>query len=86
MPVAVLNPIWFIGWFGYLNLILTLCNLIPALPFDFGRIFRAYLASTSVASARRASPPPGRRTRSRSCSGSSAWLAWRPSGSTTASR
>ncbi len=58
VPVAALNPIWFMGWFGYLNLILTLCNLIPALPFDFGRMFRAYLASTSVVSARESIAAP----------------------------
>jgi Zn-dependent protease len=47
-----LSPVWFIGWFGYLNLVLFVVNLIPALPFDFGRMFRAYLGSTSVVSSR----------------------------------
>ena len=41
-----------LGWFGYLNYLLFLANLLPALPFDGGRMFRAYLSSTSVVSAR----------------------------------
>ena len=49
---APLWPIWIIGWFGYLNYLLFLVNLLPALPFDGGRMFRAYLSSTSVVSAR----------------------------------
>jgi Zn-dependent protease len=43
---------WVLGWFGYLNYILFLVNMFPALPFDGGRVFRAYLASTSVVSSR----------------------------------
>jgi hypothetical protein len=42
-----LTPVWFVGWFGYLNYVLMLVNLIPALPFDGGRMFRAYLAGSS---------------------------------------
>jgi stage IV sporulation protein FB len=53
-----LSAIWMIGWFGYLNFILMLCNLIPALPFDCGRMFRAYLASTSVVSTRESIAAP----------------------------
>jgi Zn-dependent protease len=49
---APLSLVWIVGWFGYLNLVLVLANLIPALPFDFGRMFRAYLGSTSVVSSR----------------------------------
>jgi len=49
---APLSFVWIAGWFGYLNLVLVLANLIPALPFDFGRMFRAYLGSTSVVSSR----------------------------------
>ena len=41
-----------LGWFGYLNWVLLLANLIPALPFDGGRMLRAVLASTSVVAAR----------------------------------
>ncbi len=43
-----LRPIWWIGWFGHLNAVVFLANLIPALPMDGGRIFRAILARTSV--------------------------------------
>ena len=47
-PAAPLGLAWFIGWFGYLNYVLFLVNLIPALPFDGGRMFRAYLAGNSI--------------------------------------
>jgi len=36
----------------YLNWVLTLANLLPALPFDGGRMLRAFLNSTSVVSSR----------------------------------
>jgi len=49
---APLSLVWIVGWFGYLNLVLVLANVIPALPFDFGRMFRAYLGSTSAVSSR----------------------------------
>jgi Zn-dependent protease len=49
---APLSPVWILGWFGYLNYLLFLANLLPALPFDVGRMFRAYLSSTSVVSSR----------------------------------
>lgn len=49
---APLTPAWILGWFGYLNYILFLANLLPALPFDGGRAFRAYLSSVSIVSAR----------------------------------
>jgi stage IV sporulation protein FB len=45
---APLSAIWWIGWFGYLNYILFLENLLPALPFDGGRVFRCFLANTSI--------------------------------------
>jgi stage IV sporulation protein FB len=47
-----LSTVWIAGWFAYVNYVLMLANLIPALPFDGGRIFRAYLGSTSVVSSR----------------------------------
>jgi Zn-dependent protease len=46
------SPLWWIGWFGYLNWVLLIANLIPALPFDGGRMLRAFLANTPVVSAR----------------------------------
>ncbi len=30
--------LWVAGWFGYMNCVLMLANLIPALPFDGGRM------------------------------------------------
>ncbi len=49
---------WFIGTFGYYNYVLLLVNLIPALPFDNGRVFRAYLANASVTTAKDGLLPP----------------------------
>ena len=40
--------IWYVGWFGYLNLVVFLANLIPALPMDVGRILRALLARSGI--------------------------------------
>lgn len=39
---------WLVGWFGYVNYLIFLANLLPALPFDGGRLFRWFLANTSV--------------------------------------
>jgi stage IV sporulation protein FB len=48
-----LSRVWILGWFAYLNWILFLVNVfIPALPFDGGRMVRAFLGSTSVVSSR----------------------------------
>ena len=46
--VAASSPLWWLGWFGYLNYLLLLANLIPALPFDMGRILRGHLATAAV--------------------------------------
>src|SRR5512135_276610 len=45
---APLTPLWWIGWFGYLNWVLMIANLIPALPFDVGRVLRSYPANAAV--------------------------------------
>jgi hypothetical protein len=42
------SPVWFVGWFGFLNYVLMLANLIPALPFDMGLVVRSYLANSPV--------------------------------------
>ncbi|MFO0950468.1 MAG: hypothetical protein U0835_04815 [Isosphaeraceae bacterium] len=49
---SVYTPAWWIGWFGYLNWVIMLANLIPALPFDMGRVVRAHLAQTSIISSK----------------------------------
>ena len=46
--VAPLKTLWWLGWFGYLNWVLLILNLIPALPFDGGRILRSFLANSPV--------------------------------------
>jgi Zn-dependent protease len=46
--VGFFHPLWFVGWFGYLNLVVFLTNLIPALPLDGGRVLRLILARSSV--------------------------------------
>jgi len=57
--VAAFNTLaWWIGWFGYLNTVLFLANMIPALPFDNGRIVRSYLAHASVTPAKDNLLPP----------------------------
>jgi stage IV sporulation protein FB len=44
------TALWFVGWFGFLNYILFLANvLIPGLPFDMGRVLRSSLAGSMVA-------------------------------------
>jgi len=48
LQVPVLRPLWWVGWFGYLNWVVFLANLIPALPLDGGRILRVILARSSI--------------------------------------
>ena len=52
------SPAWFIGWFGFLNWVILLANLLPALPFDGARVFRAYLNQASIAPAKDGLIPP----------------------------
>jgi stage IV sporulation protein FB len=51
-PAVPLSAVWMIGWFGYLNWVLLVANMIPALPFDMGRIVRAWPGSAAVAPSR----------------------------------
>ncbi len=46
--VGALRPLWWVGWFGHLNWVIFLANVIPALPLDGGRILRAVLARSSI--------------------------------------
>lgn len=58
LPTSFNTPAWWIGWFGYLNMVILLANLIPALPFDGGRMVRSYLAHASVTPAKDNLLPP----------------------------
>jgi len=55
---AAYTPVWYVGWFGYLNWVILLANLLPALPFDNGRGFRAYMAQTAYSPAKDGMIPP----------------------------
>ena len=48
LQVPALRPLWWVGWFGYLNWVVFLANLIPAYPFDGGRILRTVLARSTI--------------------------------------
>jgi Zn-dependent protease len=48
--VAPFHLLWWLGWFGYLNWVVMLANLIPALPFDGGRMLRSFLANAQLVS------------------------------------
>ena len=43
-PAPAFTAEWWVGWFGYLNWVLFLANLIPAPPLDGGRFVRGALA------------------------------------------
>ena len=42
--IGTLTGVWLIALFGWINLIIGAFNLVPALPMDGGRIFRALLS------------------------------------------
>lgn len=44
------DPRWWVGWFGHLNWLLFLANMIPALPFDNGRLLRGHVARAAITS------------------------------------
>lgn len=47
-PAAAFSVVWFVGWFGWLNLVIALMNLlVPAVPLDCGRAVRALVAESS---------------------------------------
>lgn len=47
-PAAAFSVVWCVGWFGWLNLVLALINLlIPAVPLDCGRAVRSLIAESS---------------------------------------
>ncbi len=44
---APMTSAWIVGWFGFINYWLLLANLLPAPPFDGGRMLRWYVANAS---------------------------------------
>lgn len=49
---APFTAVWAIGWFGYLNWLIFLLNLVPALPLDMGRIMRGVMEGPWVGPSR----------------------------------
>ena len=59
VQVAPLTTLWYVGWFGWLNWVVFLANLLlPALPFDMGRIVRAKVAGPGLHDSRDAMIAP----------------------------
>jgi stage IV sporulation protein FB len=53
-----LTAVWVFGWFGYLNWVLMVANMIPALPFDGGRMLRAWPGTGSTVPSRESIAAP----------------------------
>lgn len=59
VQARALSGIWFLGWFGWLNWVFFLANaLLPALPFDMGRIVRSTVARPGLGESRDAMIAP----------------------------
>lgn len=57
--VTALTPAWYAAWFGWLNWVVFLSNLLlPALPFDMGRIVRSTVARPGLGESRDAMIAP----------------------------
>ncbi len=58
VQAAPLTMLWYAGWFGWLNWVIFLANLLPALPFDMGRIVRSTAARPGLGDSRDAMIAP----------------------------
>ncbi len=48
-PASPFTVVWYVGWVGYLNWVLFLANVvIPALPFDSGRVLRSFFSTSPL--------------------------------------
>lgn len=52
VKAAPMTAAWLVGWFGFVNYWLFLANMLPALPFDGGRLFRWFLGNASIGGTR----------------------------------
>jgi hypothetical protein len=57
-PAASLSFLWLVGWFGWLNWVVFAANLLPALPFDGGRIVRGTVGRQGLGESRDAMIAP----------------------------
>jgi stage IV sporulation protein FB len=57
--ITPLTPAWYASWFGWLNWVVFVANLLlPALPFDMGRIVRATIGRPGLGESRDAMIAP----------------------------
>ncbi len=52
VTVTPFGVAWFVGWFGHLNWVIFLANIIPALPFDGGRALRSWPTNPAYGTSR----------------------------------